>query len=108
MSQYLPKPVDTSRVPLNDDVTSRIEILARNVHDNWALLKMDEGWTYASVQDDEKKTTPQLVSYDELSDASKDYDRKTVIETLKYLELLGFSIGCIPQEGCGENHDNPR
>jgi hypothetical protein len=45
-----------------------MEIIAKNVHENWAQQRMSEGWTYGEIRDDEKKTTPCLVPYEELSE----------------------------------------
>lgn len=32
----------------------------------WSLNRMDEGWTYGPVRNDEKKETPCIVPYEEL------------------------------------------
>ena len=43
-------------------------------------------------RDDEKKTHPCLVPYEELPEIEKDYDRNTAIGTLKLIQALGFDI----------------
>lgn len=53
---------------------------------------MSEGWTYGPVRDDEKKETPCLVPYAELSEGEKAYDRNTALETLKLIVALGYDI----------------
>jgi hypothetical protein len=53
---------------------------------------MAEGWQYGPVRDDQLKTHPGLVPYDELSESEKDYDRQTSMETLRLITSLGFEI----------------
>ena len=43
---YEPKPIDTSRVALSRDIEQLTELLAKNAHENWARLRMGEGWRY--------------------------------------------------------------
>ena len=54
--------------------------------------EISEGWTYGEKRDDEKKTTPCLVPYDELADSEKEYDRATALSTLKLIVALGYRI----------------
>ena len=89
---YEPKPVNTSNVVLPKDLIDLTEKIAENVHDVWALGRISEGWTYGPRKDVEKKTTPQLVAYDELPESEKEYDRNTAIETLKMIVQLGYKI----------------
>ena len=89
---YEPKPIDTSKIELSDDLLSLTEKIAENVHDNWALARIESGWTYGDVRDDEKKTTPCLVPYGELSEKEKEYDRITALGTLKLIVALGYKI----------------
>lgn len=92
IKKYNPVPVDTSDVVLPEELLALTEKIAENVHDVWAVGRMAEGWTYSPVKDLEKKTTPQLVTYEELPDEEKAYDRNTALETLKLIVKLGYSI----------------
>lgn len=92
IKKYNPVPVDTSDVVLPEELLALTEKIAENVHDVWAVGRMAEGWTYSPVKDLEKKTTPQLVAYEELPDEEKAYDRNTALETLKLIVKLGYSI----------------
>ena len=58
----------------------------------WSQSRLSEGWTYGARRDDEKKTHPCLVPYEELPEIEKDYDRNTAIGTLKLIQALGFDI----------------
>ena len=89
---YIPNPIDTSDVELSDDLKQLVEQLARNVHDNWSVGRINEGWTYGPERNDTLKQNPCLVDYDELPESEKDYDRNTARETLKLILKLGWCI----------------
>jgi class 3 adenylate cyclase len=92
MKPYIPQPIDTNHITLSKDLEKLKERLAQNVHDVWAAQRLKEGWKYGSTRDDNKKEHPCLVPYDELPEAEKEYDRKTMLETLKCITALGFRI----------------
>ena len=91
-TDYVPRPVDTSDMILSQELLDLTEKIAENVHEVWATGRIKEGWAYGDARDDVKKTTPCLVPYAQLSDAEKDYDRYTALETLKLIIKLGFEI----------------
>jgi hypothetical protein len=91
-ASYKPQPRDTSSVRLPAELTQLTELLAKNTHENWARLRMDEGWRPGPRRDDGRKEHPGLVPYEELSESEKDYDRRTAIETLKTILALGYRI----------------
>ena len=89
---YKPDPMDTSKIKLSDELMQLVEKMAENVHEVWALGRIDDGWVYGDERNDEEKTTPCLVPYDKLSDEEKEYDRKTATETLKFILSMGYQI----------------
>ena len=89
---YYPKPIDTSDVVFPNELYELVELLARNVHDNWASGRINDGWVYGSLRDDAHKQHPCLVDYSELCEKEKEYDRNTALETLKVIVKLGYSI----------------
>lgn len=89
---YQPKPMDTSKVTLSDDLLDLTERLAENTHEIWAAQRISQGWTYGLQRDDATKKHPDLVPYSELPDREKEYDRKTAIEALKAIVALGYVI----------------
>lgn len=68
------------------------ELLARNNHENWAALRLAEGWRWGAARDDAAKHHPCLVPYEDLPDSEKEYDRRSAMETLKTILLLGYRI----------------
>lgn len=89
---YKPNPIDTSKIVLPQDLLELTEKIAENVHENWSVGRIADGWTYGQTRDDDKKTTPCLVPYSELSDSEKEFDRVTALQTLKLIVALGYKI----------------
>jgi adenylate cyclase len=89
---YQPKPIDTGGVVLVPRIEALVERLAESIHDNWALRRILEGWSYGPARDDAKKLHPDLVPYADLAESEKEYDRTTVRETVKGILALGFEI----------------
>lgn len=89
---YTPKPIDTKDIILPEDLLELAEKLAENVHENWAEMRIKEGWVYGAERSDKKKTTPCLVPYSELSESEKEYDRSTAMQTLKLICAFGYKI----------------
>ena len=91
---YIPQPIDTSDVILPEELEQLVEEMSKNVHDVWAETRIAQGWTYGPERNDDLKTHPCLVPYEELPDSEKEYDRNTSIGTLKLILKLGFKITC--------------
>lgn len=89
---YFPHPIDTSSVDLPEELQQLVEHLARNVHENWAQGRINEGWVYGPERNDTLKHHPCLVDYDDLPENEKDYDRHTAVETLKAILVSGWII----------------
>ena len=90
--KYTPQPIDTSDITLPVELEQLVEKMSKNVHEVWADARIRQGWTYGEQRNDELKTHPCLIPYDELPDEEKEYDRNTSIGTLKLIMKLGFKI----------------
>jgi hypothetical protein len=101
---YKPQPIDTSGVRLPPDLAALTEYLAANTHEVWARGRVGEGWTYGERRDDQALTHPDLVPYDRLTDAEKQFDRATATEVLKLILHRGYKI--LPP--AGEADDAPK
>ena len=87
-----PAPRDTSGVVLPRPIEALTELLARNTRENWARLRITDWWKYGPRRDDARKEHPNLVPYEELSEAEEEYDRRTAIETIKAILVPGYRI----------------
>ena len=92
MTTYTPNPINTDDVELDSVLLGLTEKLAENVHEMWALGRVNDGWRYGEKRDDAAKTHPCLVPYSQLPDFEKEYDRNTAMSTLKLIVKLGYKI----------------
>lgn len=89
---YTPQPMDTTDIELPEELEQLVEQMSKNVHEVWAETRIQQGWTYGEQRNDELKTHPCLVPYEELPEEEKEYDRNTSVGTLKLIMKLGFKI----------------
>lgn len=88
----MPQPIDTRDIKLPKELELLVEKMSKNVHEVWAITRINQGWTYGEQRNDELKTHPCLVPYEDLPEEEKEYDRNTSIGTLKLIMKLGFKI----------------
>lgn len=84
-----PSPLNINRLVLPEQL---IEQVARNVHDQWALERQRQGWTWGEHRDDDKKEHPGIVPYDILTNDEKEIDRVTVRAVISALLAQGATI----------------
>ena len=90
--EYIPHPADVYGIEMPAELEALAEQISKNVHEVWSQNRMSEGWTYGPERNDQKRITPCLVPYEELSEEAKAYDRETAFNTLRYIISLGFDI----------------
>ena len=90
--KYTPQPIDLSEVKLPDDLLVLTEQLARNIHEVWAQSRVSQGWKYGVKRDDDLKTHPGIVPYEDLTEQEKQYDRDTALSAIKFIVNEGFKI----------------
>lgn len=91
-SVFVPHPVDTSQVSLPGIVVQIRDKLAENIHEMWALGKIDAGWTFGEQMDSEEMLHPCLTSFDSLPATEKKYDLNLALQTLKTIVALGYKL----------------
>ncbi len=69
-----------------------VESLAVFEHQEWVRERLDFGWVYGEVKDSEKKISPHLVPYDQLSEEIKDLDRDTIRNIPLLLDAIGMAV----------------
>lgn len=76
---YKIKPVEKGYKPFTLHLNyNEIETMARIEHLRWSWDKRLNGWVYGNVRDNNKKTHPGLISYDQLPETEKEKDREMV------------------------------
>uniref|UniRef100_A0A8C7G657 Ryanodine receptor 3 n=1 Tax=Oncorhynchus kisutch TaxID=8019 RepID=A0A8C7G657_ONCKI len=91
-ASFIPTPVDTSQIvqpPHLDNVRDR---LAENIHELWGMNKIELGWSYGKVRDDNKRQHPCLVDFTKLPETERNYNLQMSSETLKTLLALGCHV----------------
>ncbi len=70
-----------------------IELMTRIEHDHWVAERLADGWEYApGKKDAEKKKSPWLVPWDELTEDEKEKDRNPVRKIPHFLATAGLQI----------------
>ncbi|OBS69240.1 hypothetical protein A6R68_02219, partial [Neotoma lepida] len=59
------------------------EKLAENIHELWVMNKIELGWQYGPVRDDNKRQHPCLVEFCKLPEQERNYNLQMSLETLK-------------------------
>ena len=91
-SHWTPRPLDLSNVELSPELERLSDRLARNIHDLWAEERIKNGWSYGPARNDDLKQTPCLVSYEDLPEEERAYDKIMATQTLRMILSLGYAI----------------
>ncbi|TNM94653.1 hypothetical protein fugu_017412 [Takifugu bimaculatus] len=91
-SSFIPTPVDTSQVVLPTHLDNVRDKLAENIHELWGMNKIELGWTYGKIRDDNKRQHPCLVDFVKLPETERNYNLQMSSETLKTLLALGCHV----------------
>ena len=58
--------------------------LAENIHEMWAVTKIETGWIYGEERDDQEMLHPCLTQFQNLPTAEKRYNIQLALQTLRY------------------------
>lgn len=97
-SLFKPNPVDTSKAHLFEYLENEIEKLAENIHELWAMTRIQAGWNFGLVRDDARRQNPCLTSFDRLPEQQRSFNITLVTETLKTIVALGYLIGIADED----------
>lgn len=90
--EYEPHPVDLSNIKIDEALEKDLEEIAKNTHETWAKERKLRGWVYGEIYDETEGKHPCMKEYEDLPELEKDMDRQTVIQTIKMLLWMGYSI----------------
>uniref|UniRef100_A0A3B3RB91 Ryanodine receptor 2 n=1 Tax=Paramormyrops kingsleyae TaxID=1676925 RepID=A0A3B3RB91_9TELE len=76
---FTPTPVDTSQIVLPPHLERIREKLAENIHELWVMNKIELGWTYGTIRDDNKRQHPCLVEFCKLP------EQELLLQAVHYL-----------------------
>ncbi len=69
-----------------------LETIARIEHERWVNDKEADGWKYGEVFDSEVKQNPDLTSYEELEEMTRDFIRRSVRNLPSRLKEIGYEL----------------
>ncbi|KAM4640861.1 ryanodine receptor 1 [Discoglossus pictus] len=92
-TSFVPCPVDTVQIVPPPHLERIREKLAENIHELWALTRIEQGWTYGPIRDDNKRLHPCLLDFHSLPEPERNYNLLMSGETLKTLLALGCHVG---------------
>lgn len=88
--------LQSCKEPIRNFSEREVEFLAEREHERWVYQRLRDGWVYGDVKDAEKKQSPYLVPYEELSEEIKDRDREAVCNIPALLARAGL---CVARKG---------
>jgi hypothetical protein len=80
---------EDTEADLNAD---ELEVLSIMEHNRWWADRALNGWKFGSVRNDIQKVHPNMLPYDNLSEADKQKDRDSVLEMINILRGEGAII----------------
>ncbi|KAK6101668.1 RIH domain family protein [Brugia pahangi] len=89
---FVPKLVDISAVVLPHFAMEIHEKMAENLHELWAMRKIELGWSYGEVRDEKTRRHPCLTSFQQLPPNEKAYNINLAIDTMKTIEALRYHM----------------
>ena len=110
---YSPRPLDTSSIDIQAEVTDLVEFMSKNAHENWAKQKIADGYKHASNEKiretklkferlrmrnpndrtiEEPLLSSMLALHEDPKEEDKEKNRTTVRATIKTILYLGFSF----------------
>ncbi|XP_061097426.1 ryanodine receptor 3-like isoform X2 [Conger conger] len=91
-ASFIPVPVETSHIVMPPHLENVRDKLAENIHELWGMNKIELGWSYGKIRDDNKRQHPCLVDFSKLPDTERNYNTQMSTETLKTLLALGCHV----------------
>ncbi|KAI1722893.1 RIH domain-containing protein [Ditylenchus destructor] len=80
---FVPNPIDTSPVALPEFAQEIHVRFAENLHELWAMRKIDLGWIYGEVRNEQSRRHPCLTSFDQLPETEQAYNINLALDTMK-------------------------
>ncbi|MCL2105826.1 MAG: RyR domain-containing protein [Oscillospiraceae bacterium] len=85
-------PAKPDKPPLKRFTESEILVMAKREHDRWVAEKIEDGWAYAPVRNDDKKLHDCLVSWEALSEEVQGWDKDPCANMIPILGGMGYGV----------------
>lgn len=75
----------------------QVEALSEVEHGRWNFERLQAGWRLGSEKNDDRKLTPYLVSWEDLTEPIREFDRAAVRAYAKVLAAAGYQLRLPPE-----------
>ncbi|KAL7671399.1 hypothetical protein ACOME3_006297 [Neoechinorhynchus agilis] len=89
---YKPKPVDISGVALETKFESLIDLLAENLHNEWVIERIEEGWSYGLHENIERKNSTQMLPFALLDPDVQKSNLDNASELVRLIIACGYNL----------------
>ena len=89
---FTPNPVDTTSIEVPAYIEGVRDRLAENLHEIWAMYKIEQGWKYSEFRNDAQKLHNCITQFEMLPQDEKHYDSTLAMETLKTMFAIGYEV----------------
>lgn len=87
---YVMRPARIGQPGIMEFPADVVEYLAMVEHEEWVQERVDSGWKYSERRDTEARLSPYLVTYDELPEEIREYDRDAIRNIPRLLAMIGM------------------
>ena len=86
------RPIIPEKRPVKRFSKNEILVMAKQEHDRWTREKLEDGWRYAPIRNNDKKLHPFLVPWEELSEDVQNRDKEPCANIIPILGKMGYGV----------------
>jgi hypothetical protein len=83
---------DENKANVTSFTDDEVLIMAKQEHQRWIDEKIEEGWVYAPVRDNQKKHHPYITEWDELDEEIQNRDKEPVRNIIEILDTVRYGV----------------
>ncbi|CAD6199567.1 unnamed protein product [Caenorhabditis auriculariae] len=92
LEPFVPTPIDISSIQLMHHANDVHGKYAENLHELWAMRKIELGWSYSEFRSETSRKHPCLTYFEKLPATEKQYNITLALSTMKTIEALGYHM----------------
>ncbi|CAO4380202.1 unnamed protein product [Caenorhabditis nigoni] len=92
LEPFIPTPIDVSTTQLTHHAMEMHQKYAENLHELWAMRKIELGWSYGETRSETSRKHPCLTRFELLPETEKKYNIMLALTTMKTIEALGYHL----------------
>uniref|UniRef100_A0A8R1HP75 Ryanodine receptor n=2 Tax=Caenorhabditis japonica TaxID=281687 RepID=A0A8R1HP75_CAEJA len=92
LEPFIPTPIDISTTQLSHHAMEMHQKYAENLHELWAMRKIELGWAWGEIRSETSRKHPCLTHFNQLPETEKKYNTLLALSTMKTIEALGYHL----------------